>query len=138
MCFSWLCYPLKGYVCYDPHARRIRVSRNVIFFENQYFFPSHIELPSASVSLLASFSESPTIVEGFKPGFVYERRSRHESNSTSYVSPSNLDPTLDPAPASTTLRRFTRLSRPPNWYGFFSPVFLIATLSTISIPSCYK
>ena len=29
-------------------------------------------------------------------------------------------------------------SRPPNWYGFFSPVSLVATLSTISIPSCYK
>ena len=54
--------------------------------------------------------------------------------------PSDLDPTLDPnpAPASTTLRRSTRLSQPPDWYGFFSPVSLIATLSTISIPSCYK
>ena len=45
----------KGYVCYDPHARRIQVSRNVIFFENQYFFPSHVELPSTFVSLLPSF-----------------------------------------------------------------------------------
>ena len=44
----------------------------------------------------------------------------------------------DPSPASTTLRRYTRPSRPPNWYGFFSPVSLVATLSTISIPSCYK
>ena len=87
MCFSWLCYPLKGYVCYDPHALRIRVSWNVILFENQYFFPSHVELPSASVFLLPSFSESPTIVEGFKLGFVYERRSRHEFGSTSFVSP---------------------------------------------------
>ena len=34
--------PHKVYVCYDPHARHIQVSRNVIFFENQYFFPSHV------------------------------------------------------------------------------------------------
>ena len=67
--------PHKGYVCYDPHARRIRVSRNVIFFENQYFFPSHVKLPSAFVFLLPNFFESPTIVERFKPGFVYERHS---------------------------------------------------------------
>ena len=110
----------------------------MIFFENQYFFPSHVQLSSAFVSLLPIFSESPPIVERFKPGFVYERRSRHESGSTSFVSSSDLDLALDPAPASTTLRRSTRPSRPPNWYGFFSPVSLVATLSTISIPSCYK
>ena len=79
--------PHKGYVCYDPHASRIRVSRNVIFFENQYFFPYHVQLSSASVSLLPIFSESPPIVEWFKPGFVYERRGRHESGSTSSVPP---------------------------------------------------
>ena len=110
----------------------------MIFFENQYFFPSHVQLSSTSISLLPMFSESPTIVERFKPGFVYERRSQHESGSTSFVPPSNLDLALDPAPASTTLRRSTRPSRPPNWYGFFSHVSLVATLSTISIPSCYK
>ncbi|RVW49058.1 Retrovirus-related Pol polyprotein from transposon RE1 [Vitis vinifera] len=52
--------------------------------------------------------------------------------------PSNLDPTLEPAPTSTILRLSTCLSRPPDWYGFFSPVSLVATLSTIFIPSCYK
>ena len=67
--------PHKGYVCYDPHASHIPVSRNVIFFENQYFFPSHVQLSSASVSLLPIFYESPTIVEWFKPSFVYARRS---------------------------------------------------------------
>jgi transposase InsO family protein len=128
--------PQKGYVCYDPHVRRIRVSRNVIFFKNQYFFPSHIEQPSAFLSLLPSFSDSTTIMERFKPGFIYERRNRHESGSTSPVLPSDLDSTPDPASTSTTLRRSTRPSRPPNWYGFFSPVSLVATLSTISIPSC--
>ena len=100
----------KGYVYYDPHARRIQVSWNLIFFENQYFFSSHVELPSASISLLPNFFESPTIVERFKPGFVYERRSRHEFGSTSSMPPSDLDPTLNPAPASTTLHRSTRLS----------------------------
>ncbi|KAL6318300.1 hypothetical protein AAG906_039392 [Vitis piasezkii] len=103
------------------------LSRNVIFFDNQYFSPSHVELPSTSVSLLPSFSESPTIVEMFKPGFLYERCSQHESDSTFSMSSSDLDPTPDPAPASTTLRRSTHLSRPFDWYGFFSPVSLIAT-----------
>ena len=130
--------PHKGYVCYDPHASRIRVTRNVIFFENQYFFPSHVQLSSTSVSLLPIFSESPTIVEQFKPSFVYERHSRHGSGSTSFMPPSDLDSAPDPAPASTTFSRSTHLSRPPNWYGFFSPVSLVATLSTISIPSWYK
>jgi len=110
----------------------------VIFFENQYFFPSYVELSSASLPLLPSFFYSLTIMERFKPGFVYERRRQHESNSISLVPPSNLDLMLDPAPTSTTLRRSTRPSRPPNWYGFFSPISLVTTLSIISIPSCYK
>jgi len=29
----------KGFVCYDANAHKIRISRNVIFFENQKFFP---------------------------------------------------------------------------------------------------
>ena len=61
---------------------------------------------------LPIFSKSPPIVERFKPGFVYERRSRHESGSTSFVPPSDLDLAPDPAPASTTLRRSTRPSQP--------------------------
>ena len=127
--------PHKGYVCYDPHASRIRVSRNVIFFENQYFFLSNVQLSFASASLLPIFSESPPIVERFKPGFVYERRIRHECGSTSFVPPSDLDLVPALAPASTTLRWSIR---PPNWYGFFSHVSLVSTLSTISSPSCYK
>ena len=30
------------------------------------------------------------------------------------------------------------ISRPPDWYGLFSLVSLVATLCTIYIPSCYK
>ncbi|XP_068641895.1 uncharacterized mitochondrial protein AtMg00820-like [Aristolochia californica] len=47
---------------------------------------------------------------------------------------------LDPpfAPAPITLRRSMRHSYPPARYGFPSPVSLVATLSSISIPSGYK
>jgi hypothetical protein len=77
-------------------------------------------------------------MERFKPGFVYERHSRLKPNSTPSVLSSDHDSTLDLAPVSTTLRWSTRPSRPPVWYGFFSPVSFVAALSTISIPFCYK
>ena len=53
----------KGFVCYDATANKPRASRNVIFFENQYFFQSH----------LLSQSDMSHVVERFKPGFVYQR-----------------------------------------------------------------
>jgi hypothetical protein len=31
----------KGYICYDSCANKFRISCNVVFFENQYFFPAH-------------------------------------------------------------------------------------------------
>jgi hypothetical protein len=57
--------PQKGYVCYDPHACRIWVFRNAILFENQYFFPSHVELPFASLPFLPRFYDSTTMMERF-------------------------------------------------------------------------
>ncbi|RVW47642.1 Retrovirus-related Pol polyprotein from transposon RE1 [Vitis vinifera] len=55
-----------------------------------------------------------TFLMWFKPGFVYERRSRHEFGSTSSMPPSDLDSAPDPALTSTTLRWSTRLSQPPG------------------------
>ena len=40
----------KGYACYDPQSRHIRISRNVVFFEDQYFFPSFIDPPPRPIS----------------------------------------------------------------------------------------
>ena len=28
----------KGFICYDPSFNKFRVSRNIIFIENMYFF----------------------------------------------------------------------------------------------------
>jgi hypothetical protein len=41
----------KGFVCYDVDNNKIRISRNVVFFENQYFFLSHGNYVSSSVLL---------------------------------------------------------------------------------------
>ena len=34
----------KGFIYYDPSSNKFCVSRNVIFFEDLYFFPTHIEI----------------------------------------------------------------------------------------------
>ena len=69
----------KGFVCYDPTLHRTCISRSVIFFENQHFFPVS-SMPSSSTVVLPSFeslfSDLPQVGPRFKPGIVYMRRSR--------------------------------------------------------------
>ena len=132
MCFFGFATHQKGFVCYDPIGRRIRVSRNVIFFENQYFFQTHMDCPHpSSPALLPGFSDQ-TSVTRFNPAFVYHRR---EKPPTADGPPPNPPPTS----GSTTtfaLRRSSRNSRPPDRYGF-THTSLMTTLSSISIPSSY-
>lgn len=70
----------KGFLCYDPNAQRIRISKNVLFFETQQFFLSHVDPISPNFSILHDEPEpflmpipdtffSP--VAQFKRGFVY-------------------------------------------------------------------
>ncbi|XP_060185890.1 uncharacterized protein LOC132615322 [Lycium barbarum] len=63
----------KGFICYDPSSNKFRVSRNVVFFENQYFFPIHVESSSVSPPL-PTFEDLSPFSKRFKSGFVYERR----------------------------------------------------------------
>ena len=50
----------KCYICYDPQHHRIRVSRNVIFFLNMYFYVSFSSTaaPNSSISTLYNFLDS--------------------------------------------------------------------------------
>ena len=122
----------KGFVCYDPIGRRIRVSRNVMFFENQYFFPTHLDCPHpSSPAILSSFSDKTTITR-FHLDFVYHRQ---EKPTTADACP------LDPLPATgfTTphlLRHSFRTSRPPERYGI-THTSLMTTCSSVSIPNSY-
>ena len=73
MCLYGYSISHKGYVCYDPCSNKSRISRNVVFFENQYFFSTHVEsLPE--ISILPCFDELSPLPKQFKPGIVYTRR----------------------------------------------------------------
>ena len=65
----------KGFVCYDANAHKIRISRNVIFFDNHNFFPSCPPKESTPIQL-PTFDDGGTsyVFERFKPGIVYQRR----------------------------------------------------------------
>uniref|UniRef100_A0A2N9IA16 Retrovirus-related Pol polyprotein from transposon TNT 1-94 n=1 Tax=Fagus sylvatica TaxID=28930 RepID=A0A2N9IA16_FAGSY len=122
----------KGYVCYDPTSNRVRVSRNVLFFENQWFFPMSSSSESP-VAFLPSFDDTlhdpRPLIERFQPGMVYQRRSP--------VLPPSA-PILPPVP----LRRSSRVSAPPDRYGFpltgTTSSALSATLSSIAVPTSYS
>ncbi|RVW87675.1 hypothetical protein CK203_041171 [Vitis vinifera] len=80
---SWDIMCQKGFVCYDPTLHRTRNSWNVIFFENQHFFPvssSTMVLPSFE----QQFSDLHPISSHFQPGIVYTRRSCPQSLSLAH------------------------------------------------------
>jgi hypothetical protein len=98
----------------------------VIFFENQYFFPSRGNSVSSS-ALLPSFDDVSTTVNRFKPGIVYQRRQP--------LPLSTPEPTSDPVLQEP--RRSTQVSQPPDRYGF-SHSALQANINTIFVPKSYS
>jgi transposase InsO family protein len=139
----------KGFVCYDPILHRTRISRNVIFFENQHFFPVS-SLPSSSTMVLPSFekrlSDLPPVSSRFKPGIVYTRRSRPQPLPVAHPvsDPTALQIQSVATPPVPLVRRSSRVSVPPDRYGFSSSSSensisaLTATLANFDIPNCYS
>jgi len=121
----------KGFVCYDLSYNKFCISRNVVFFENQYFFPTHVA--SSSIAPILPHFEDMSSFERFKPGIVYERR-RPTLPLLETDPPPDTAPEIASKPSThqPALRHSTRVSHPPDQYGFS------ATLSTIIVPSCYS
>ncbi|CAI8617215.1 unnamed protein product [Vicia faba] len=132
----------KGFLCYDLNLRRIRVSRNVVFFENKYFFATHHDLPSSTFSVLPLFSNSSAGQPSSKPLLTYQRRrvvtqnQPADSHGPLRESSSTADPTQEPEPGP--IRHSTRIRKLPEKYGFSNPLSLTAALSCVPIPSSYK
>ncbi|BBG97094.1 transposable element gene [Prunus dulcis] len=139
----------KGFLCYDPNLRRIRVSRNVIFLENQYFFPTHHDPVSPSFSVLPMFTNSsaapvlnissPAPVPS-QPLFVYQRRSSETSHQPPAPPqpPPAPSPTAAPVPATAPPPQTEySVRRPPDRFGSSPLSLFTATLSSISLPSSY-
>lgn len=51
----------KGFAYHDPHARHARISRNVVFFDKQYFFLLMSINQLKLLSILPNFSEQPCL-----------------------------------------------------------------------------
>jgi hypothetical protein len=125
----------KGFVCYDANAHKIRISRNVIFFENQNFFPSCPSTESTPIQLPTFDDDRPSyIFERFKPGIVYQRR-----HPPSTLPLPDTEPTSDHSPQ---LRRSTRVSRAPNRYGYsattIDSTFVPKTYAQASTQDCWQ
>jgi hypothetical protein len=121
----------KGFVCYNLSCSKFHISRNVVFFENQYFFPTHVA--SSSVAPILPHFEDVSSFERFKPGIVCERRrSTLPLLETDPPPDTALEIASEPSTHQPALRRSMRVSHPPDRYGFS------ATLCTIIVPSCYS
>lgn len=135
-----------SHVCYDPCSNRFRISRNVVFFENQFFFSTQLSLQQSPQHHQSHFFflilMKTNNYEIFKPGFVYTRRRPTLVSQDLDPEP---DPTSEPVQTSSStanqppnsLRRSSRATLPPERYGF-SHKSLHSTLADVPIPTCYS
>ena len=127
-CFLGYGISQKGFRCYDPISRRLRISRHVEFWEHQTF-SSRQHFPFISSSMTPIFTD-PSID-------LYPVRDSTQSPSSSDVpslvlSPAG-SPDSDPASSAppdspTDIRRSTRVRAPPSHLSDYHCYFALATL----------
>lgn len=97
----------KGFIYYDGVANRFPISRNVVLFENQYYFRSMscpLLLWLYLVTLRMTFVPSKVL----SPAWYIKNDSFHLHTF----------PDPDPSPGSINLRQSTRTTQPLDRYGF--------------------
>jgi len=115
----------KGFICYDPHLYRIRVSRNVIFQEDTYFFATNQDTHSSTSKFVLPLFPNSFAEEQARPPFMAYQRHPIVPPIQPSIPPRPLpdhslvvDPALQLEP--TPLRRNTRIRKSPEKYGFFN------------------
>ena len=101
-CFLGYGIGKKGYRCYDPISKRLRVSRHVVFWQHKMFY----QLPHVPVSLIPSIDPLPDLFPEESPTSLSES-SLSITDVPSHASdelpapiidvPTDTTPTVDPA-----------------------------------------
>ena len=125
----------KGYRCYDPISKRLRVSRHVVFWEHKMFY----QLPHVPVSLIPSIDhlldlfleESPTSLSGFAPSIIdVPSHASDELPAPIIDVPIDTAPTVDPTGPSNShaLRHSHRVTTIPSHIRNFHCFSALASL----------
>ena len=120
-CFLGYGIGKKGYRCYDPISKRLRVSRHVVFWEHNMFY----QLPHVPVSLIPSIDplpdlfpeESLTSLSESPPSITDVPSHASDELPTPIIDmPIDTAPTVDPAGPSNShaLRRSHRVTTLPR------------------------
>ena len=135
-CFLGYGIGKKGYRCYDPISKRLRVSRHVVFWEHKIFY----QLPHVPISLIPSIDplldifpeESPTSLSESPPSITdVPSHASDELLAPIIDVPIDTAPTVDPASPSDShaLRRSHRVTTFHSHLRDFHCFFLISPLS---------
>ena len=134
-CFLGYGFGQKGYRCYDPISKRLRVSRHVVFWEHKMFY----QLPHVPVSLIPSIDplhdlspkESPTSLSESPPSITDVPSHAFDELPTPIIDvPTDTALTMDPTGPSDShaLRRSHRVTTLPSHLRDFHCFSALASL----------
>ena len=134
-CFLGYGIGQKGYRCYDPISKRLRVSWHVVFWEHKMFY----QLPHVPVSLIPSIDPLPNLFPEESPTFLSESppsitdvpsHASDELPAPIIEVPTDPAPTVDPASPSDShaLRRSHQVTTLPSHLRDFHCFSTLASL----------
>ncbi|CAN1850045.1 Retrovirus-related Pol polyprotein from transposon TNT 1-94 [Linum perenne] len=127
----------KGYVCYDPHARRMRISHHVVFLEHVFYYSDNDStLDDLTTTLpmfprLISFEDDPPPPGDAAPPPVHDVQDAPNVPLVPADQPATNVTDLDPPPRRSTRSTF---GQPPSRYLDY----VAFSTDPISIPINYK